>query len=249
MATKIPWCDETLNLVTGCTKVSNGCLNCYAQGLISRFGHKGDGSENDKKFNRIVLHQDRLVTPYKWKKPKSIFVCSMGDLFHDDVPAFFLDVAFQMMRKMQMHTFLVLTKRPENVLRYMHYVSSWFPPNVWFGVSVENQETADERIPKLLEIPAHKRFVSVEPMLGSININDYLDRDYHTADSNYNLLDWVICGCESGGRRRETKIDWISNLKHQCGISKTPFFLKQMDVGGELVEMPTLNGKIWNQKP
>lgn len=249
MATKIPWCDETLNLVTGCTKVSPGCKFCYAEGLIARFGHRRDGSVDDKKFNRIVLHPDRLKTPHKWKKPKSIFVCSMGDLFHESIPAFFIQDFITMSMKLPRHTFLVLTKRPEKVIRYVNYFDEILPLNVWLGVSVEDQKTADERIPELLKSSAAKHFVSVEPMLGPVNLNEYLDRDHNTADSGRNLLDWVVCGCESGNRRRETKLDWISSLKHQCGISKTPFFLKQMDVGGKLVEMPMLNGKIWNQKP
>lgn len=257
MATKIPWCDETLNLVTGCTKVSPGCKNCYAEGFISRFGHKRDGSENDKKFSRIVLHQDRLETPYKWKRPKSILVPSMGDLFHENVPSFVLTQVFDMIRELQRHTFLLLTKRPENVLKYMHYVSSWFPPNAWIGVSVEDQETADKRIPELLNIPSNMRFVSVEPILEKIDLTTWLGISEGSpglfARDTGSYLDWVIAGCESGNKRRLAKIDWFRSLRDQCVVAKVPFFLKQAEGYNDgkfvVVEMPVLDGRIWNQKP
>ena len=241
MPTKIQWCDETLNIVTGCTKISAGCKNCFAEGMIKRFGHNRDGSENDKIFNRIVLHPDRLQTPAKWKKPKSIFLCSMGDLFHPDIDANFIYRVMGMMGSLPRHTFLLLTKRPDRIPNYLTLIQESFTPNVWLGVSVSTQGDADSLIPILLQIPAAKHFVSVEPMLEEINLIDYLP-----------LLSWVICGCESGPKRRPSDINWFRNLLDQCRYidpPAVPFFLKQAEFNGKIVKMPSLDGQVWSEKP
>lgn len=255
MPTKIEWCDEVWNVVTGCTKISPGCKNCYAERVTKRFGH-GDhrlhGSSPDKRFENVTIHPERMVYPQRWKKPRSVFVCSMGDLFHKSVNFLFIDAVFNMTQEVDRHTYLILTKRPERVLEYFYsfeHLDSDLP-NVWFGVSVENQKTADERIPLLLQIPAVKRFVSVEPMLGKINLVDYLPG-----------IDWVIAGCESGPKRRIAKTDWFRSLRDQCVAAKVPFFLKQMNgyittrqrhgtvskLG--VIKMPMLDFIAWNQKP
>ncbi|KKL19936.1 hypothetical protein LCGC14_2460460, partial [marine sediment metagenome] len=196
MPTKIEWTDETWNPVTGCTKVSEGCKFCYAERLSKRFGQDFD----------VTLHPDRLGIPLRWRKPRRVFVVSMGDLFHEDVPDQFIDKVFAVMALTPWHTYQVLTKRPERIVSYINAANRreritkgygpleaaltgeqwnigggwgvdpgampWPLPNVWLGVSVENQEAADERIPLLLETPAAVRFVSCEPLLSGLDLRD-----------------------------------------------------------------------------
>ncbi len=255
MSTKIPWTDETLNVVTGCTRISPGCKHCYAEPIIKRFGHQGKGEDDNKVFNDVVMHPDRLEVPRKWKKPKSIFLCSMGDLFHYQVPSDFIFKVSGMMGSFPRHTFLVLTKRPQRAIDYINLVQESFTPNVWIGVSVEDQESADERIPRLLNIPGRriKRFVSVEPMLEKIDLTTWLgisegDPGRFARDTGSDL-DWVIAGCESGPKRRPVKTDCFRSLRDQCVTAGVPFFLKQMDVGGKIVKMPVLDRCVWAAKP
>lgn len=184
MSTAIEWTDATWNPVTGCTKVSPGCTHCYAERVSKRFG---------RDFSKVTLHPDRLKIPLRWRKPRRVFVCSMGDLFHEDVPDAFIAKTFAVMAECPWHTFQVLTKRAE---RMRSLVSSadllgrvttrvsmmrldrnvpdvrpdWPLPNVHLGVSVENQKAADERIPLLLETPATVRFISAEPLLGPLDL-------------------------------------------------------------------------------
>lgn len=252
MPTKIEWADEVWNVVTGCTKISPGCKNCYAEGMVKRFGHRGNIDRNniDKDFSHVVTHLDRMAKPNSWKKPRFVFVCSMGDLFHEDVPFdFIMDVETEM-RDSELHTFLLLTKRPDRAARYIAARMDPFSDNVWLGVSVEDQKTADERISILLKIPAMNRFVSVEPILEKIDIAKWL-----FTGLGLKGLDWVIAGCESGPRRRPAKIDWFRSLRDQCVTAKVPFFLKQ--VGGNpyvnekptVIKMPKIDGQAWNQRP
>lgn len=252
MPTKIEWCDEVWNVVTGCTKISAGCQNCYAEGIIKRFGHgghKAHGSSPDKRFENVTMHPERGVIPYMWKKPRSVFVCSMGDLFHKSVPFDFIDAVFSVMGTVYRHTYLVLTKRPERLKQYIQFDvdQNEYKPlkNVWLGVSVEDQKTADERIPILLQIPAAKRFLSIEPILEKVNLIDYLPE-----------IDWVIAGCESGPKRRPAKTEWFRSLRDQCqhiDPPAVPFFLKQVNgyINGKsvVVKMPMLDWITWNQKP
>ena len=215
----IEWTDKTWNPVTGCTKVSAGCKNCYAERLFPR-PYPG------RAFTDVRLHPERLRQPFHWRKPRRVFVNSMSDLFHEAGPDEFLDQVFAVMALRPRHVFQCLTKRPERMQRYLNSraksVEYWerqarefgytfkfqwegevigtcpFPlPNVWLGVSVEDQEAADARIPLLLETPAAIRFLSCEPLLGRIDLR--LDQ--------YKRLDWVIVGGESGPRARSMDLD------------------------------------------
>ena len=251
--TKIEWATEVWNPVTGCTPISEGCQNCYAKRMAQRL--KGRfGYPEDEPF-RVTFHFDRLSQPRHWKNPRRIFVCSMGDLFHDNVKFYsYRDIVFQLYSNKR-HTFFLLTKRPDrmkeiinSVFRY-YYPSDWPFPNVYLGVSCENQARADERIPILLQIPAAKRFVSIEPMLGPVDFS-------HLPESGAEL-DLVIAGCESGPNRRQAKTQGFRDLKNQCVDAGVPFFLKQMEEPfmfgyqqkRKVVKMPLLDGRIWNQMP
>lgn len=254
MPTKIEWATETWNPVTGCTPISEGCANCYAKRMSKRLVGRC-GYPEDEPF-RVTLHPDKLDQPMKWKKPRMIFVCSMGDLFHEDVPNSFLDQIFAVMAKAEQHIFLILTKRPkrakEYILKAMYdencNYQGWYEAindlgipdvtpmeNVWLGVTAENQARADERIPVLLQIPAAKRFVSVEPMLGPVDLSlsDGVDLSMSIGTGlkpgkSYliNSLDWVICGGETGPGARPMHPDWVRSLRDQCQAAGVPFFFK-----------------------
>lgn len=256
---KIEWTDKTWNPVTGCTKVSQGCKHCYAETFYERFNGKGS-------FRNITCHPDRLLMPMRWKKPSMVFVNSMSDLFHEKVPFEFIDQVFAIMGFCQQHTFQVLTKRADRMLEYfrkerMHYwrqvalkLKGCFPPhfehgssfpNVWLGVSAEDQKTAAERIPYLLDVPAAVRFVSCEPLLGPINlahlsadsarhpeycqINALTGRhtDMARPCADVNKIDWVIVGGESGHGARPMYPDWVRSIRKQCETARTVFFFKQ----------------------
>lgn len=213
---KIEWTDKTWNPVTGCTKVSQGCKHCYAERLYERFHGKGS-------FKNVTCHQDRLSQPLKWRKPAMVFVNSMSDLFHEDVPFDFIVEVFHIMSKCPQHTFQVLTKRAD---RMMEFMCEWIPnpygtpfeplPNVWFGVSVEDQKAANERIPFLKQVPAVVRFLSCEPLLGPLLLNMDLEN-----------LHWVIVGGESGHGARPMHPDWVRSIRYQCIAAGVPFFFKQ----------------------
>lgn len=287
----IAWTDETWNVVTGCTPVSEGCRNCYAErysrrgiGDFKRRDFVEDGGITLRKrlFNEIAIHPGRLEKPLHWKKPRRIFVCSMGDLFHESVPAAFIDTVFAVMALCQQHTFQVLTKRPERMRDYLKNRSGqiasvivayrikmgfddpikpcpwicdaggeWFPlPNVWLGATAENQSEALGRIPILLETPAITRFVSCEPLLEEINFFDWLG-PYGPPGSLQEPpgLDWIIAGCESGPGRRPAILEWFADLCNQCESAGVPFLLKQMEINGQVVKEPYLDGRQWLQFP
>lgn len=242
---KIEWTDATWNPVTGCTRVSEGCRNCYIERTPAfrihgrKFAHGTTG---------VQLHPDRLDQPLKWKAPRRIFVNSLSDLFHEDVPDEFIDQVMRAMANTKRHTYQVLTKRPARMLTYL---SGWWKrcyqdfesgayipvnpcPHIWFGVSVENQETADERIPLLLQTPAAVRFVSAEPLLGPVNIKKWVEcctcapDGEHCDSCLYGSLDWVIVGGESGPRSRPCDLSWIRSVKNQCKQADVPVFIKQL---------------------
>jgi protein gp37 len=223
---KIEWTDATWNPVTGCSPVSEGCKHCYAKRNAQGRLRGRVGYDREDPF-RVKVHAGRMGQPLRWVKPRRIFVCSMGDLFHEDVPEETLAEIFQNMAWAHEHTFMVLTKRPERMKRLLtddDFISSvvdnggecadwpWPLKNVWLGVTAENQTRADERIPVLMETPSAIRFVSVEPMLGPVN--------------PALALDWVICGGETGPGARPLHPDWVRGLRDQCVSARVPFFFK-----------------------
>lgn len=263
--TKIEWADEVWNPVTGCTKVSQGCKNCYAERIAKRFW-------KPRKFDQVRCHPDRLDDPRAWIKPRRVFVNSMSDLFHPDVPLDFILAIFYRMGQHDRHKYIVLTKRPHRMLKFFHYWSEtnrvqineglpFFEPpmqNVWLGVSVEDQKTADERIPLLLQTPAAVRFVSVEPMLESVDINMAIFGHIRRSGDPYPTkfswvkgigIDWVICGSESGPGARPFEMDWARSLRDQCREASVPFFFKQANIEGQIVKMPALDDMVHAEFP
>lgn len=246
MATTIEWTDETWNPVTGCSKVSPGCKNCYAETVANRFW-KG------RKFTDVWTHADRLDAPLHWRKPRRVFVNSMSDLFHEDVPDEFIDKVFAVMALAPQHTFQVLTKRPERMRDWGAVRGKWsgvwvdtdrrliwteqrigtLKPtqwplrNVWLGVSVEDQQRADERIPLLLQTPAAVRFLSCEPLLGPVDIGLTSPRSYES-DCQNDGITWVIIGGESGHGARPCNIAWVRSLVEQCRAAGVACFVKQL---------------------
>ena len=241
MSNPIGWCEKTWNPVTGCTPISPGCANCYAKRMATRLAGRY-GYPDDDPF-RVTLHPKRLEEPLHWCKPQHIFVCSMADLFHDEVPFEFVDFIFAATVLAPQHTYLILTKRPRRMAEYIERgpggvegrakralrgddpmtpvltgkTLAWPLPHVWLGVTAEDQQRADERIPILLSIPAAKRFVSTEPMLGPV---DLLERGY-LADHEWKKgtpggLDWVIAGGETGRGARPMHPEWVRALRDQC---------------------------------
>jgi len=253
--TKIDYLNMTWNPTHGCSPISEGCKNCWARRLASKMAAIGaSGYLKDDPF-RVTCMPGKLLEPSKVKKPARVGVSFMGDLFHGDMPYRFIEKVWDTMSYCPQHTFLILTKRPVNAQMFYNYMNeknrnACFG-NIWIGVSAENQKTADERIPILLEIPAAVRFVSVEPMLGIIEVSEYLQGFEH-GNWHHKLprLDWVICGAESGGKRRPFSRDWAKSLLEQCQDAGVPFFYKQgISDKGNRIRMPRLKGKIWNQLP
>lgn len=257
----IEWCDATWNPTVGCSRVSEGCKNCYAFSLHD-MRHKAymEGKKLPKQyakpFKEVQTFEDRLVMPLKWKRPRKIFVNSLSDLFHKDIPDHFIWNVFHIMAKCPQHTFQVLTKRPERMMR-MFKNRYWrdfgdmralviegqhretdmpFLPNVWLGTSVENQQSADDRILPLLATPAVVRFLSCEPLLGPVNLSMRLDR-YDMVPG----IDWIIVGGESGPKARPMQQEWLISLRDQCEAEGVPFFFKQWGEWvpfNQAVEMP-----------
>ena len=224
----IEWTDTTWNPVTGCTKVSPGCAHCYAEGITLRFRRGGPFLPGK---TTITLHHDRLDAPSRWKAPRRVFVNSMSDLFHEEVPFDFVREVFLRMAEHHQHVYQVLTKRPERMLEYVRWEKAMdWPHHVWAGVSAENQYWADRRIPVLSEIPAKVRFLSVEPLVKEVSLGSYLEH-----------VQWVIVGGESGHRARPMKPEWAIRVRDDCLNAGVPFFFKQWGgrtskSGGRLLE-------------
>lgn len=303
---RIEWCDATWNPVVGCTRVSEGCRNCYAERVAKRLAAMGQEqyqtvlNQQDRWNGRVNVVPSALDLPFRWKKPRRIFVNSMSDLFHENVPDGFIMQVFNAMWRLPRHTFIVLTKRPERMRDFMvrlgdcdaedpsqfknargpeetqaahpsgrgqlfaemlrsmgtppkgcaYPTFDWmggmlywpdYPPNVWLGVSVEDQAAADARIPELVRTPAAVRFVSVEPMLGAVDL-EFVDSDganrldalrgYAHIDGRNEpwktgALNWVIVGGESGPNARPVHPDWVRSVRDQCVTAGVPFFFKQ----------------------
>jgi protein gp37 len=210
--------------------------------LAGRYGYPAD-----EPF-RVTLHLDRLDEPLRWKKPRQIFVSSMGDLFHESVPFGFVEEVWRRFT-IKRHSFLVLTKRPQRMLDFYRYWRDgpdfeFWADNLWLGVTAENQNRAGERIPILLNIPAAVRFVSVEPMLEPVDIERWLpiSQSYrrwreHRGDRD-RWIDWFIIGCESGPNRRPMKLEWVVDLVRQCKATGVPVFVKQIEVNGRVSHDP-----------
>ncbi len=263
--TAISWCSKTWNLTAGCTKVSEGCRNCYAARLVAtRLRHLPHNEYLAEKTasgydwtGPVNLRPEKLEEPLRWRKPEIVFVDSQSDLFHEKVPFQFIDRVFDVMATCRRHTFLVLTKRPE---RMQEFVTDWndryLPgravamklPNVHLGVSVENQQAADERIPLLLQTPAAVRWISAEPLIGPIHLGP---ENCHVPDASMvdRTIDWIVVGCESGPGARPCDPDWIRHLRDQASAGGSKFYLKQMMVGGKLVHLPELDGRQHTEVP
>jgi len=229
---KIEWTESTWNPVTGCTKISSGCKNCYAERMAKRLQKMGQ--PNYMNGFQVTLHEHILDYPLRWKKPQTIFVNSMSDLFHEQIPEVFILKVFDVMKKAHWHTFQVLTKRSQR-LKELAKQLEW-PSNVWIGVSVENEDV-QFRIDALKEVPASVRFLSLEPLLGPLPFIELAN------------IDWVIVGGESGPRARPIKEEWVIEIKEQCVKQNVPFFFKQWGGVNKKKSGRLLEGKTWDEMP
>lgn len=255
MPTAIEWTDETWNPVTGCTKVSPGCDNCYAERVTNRF-KRGP-------FAEVRLHYDRLDQPLDWVRPRKIFVCSMGDLFHSAVDWEFICEAFHVMERCNQHIFQILTKRPGRLAYFAKHIyapgigAPRWPENIWVGTSVESAKYLP-RLDVLARVPAKVRFVSCEPLLGPLDLSPWLGLDAEVV-AHYPLTDetavalhrlgmaaarklhgvqWVIVGGESGPNARPMHPDWARLIREDCHAAGVPFFFKQWGEWGSDPDNP-----------
>lgn len=271
--TSIEWTDVVWNPVTGCSKVSEGCRHCYAEAVAHRFW-------GAREFTDVQCHADRLEQPLHWKTPRRIFVNSMSDLFHEDVPDEFIERVWAVMACADWHTFQILTKRPERMHRFLCVEDHWdqigrnvveISPfaakrglhrrlngqkifgHVWLGVSIEDQKTADERIPILLQTPAAVRWVSAEPLLGVVDLSRVMfhanggvglvhDVMRFRKSEAFGTLDWVVIGGESGPGARPCDIGHIRTIVQQCRASQVPCFVKQL--GSKPIYLPGTAGDL-----
>lgn len=231
-SSSIEWTESTWNPLTGCTKISPGCKHCYAERMAKRL--KAMGQPNYANGFELTLHEHVLAYPLRWKKPQMIFVNSMSDLFHKDVPLEFIYKTFAIMREASWHTFQVLTKRSERLLEMDHQLE--WPPNVWMGVSVELQKYAF-RIDDLRNTHAHTKFLSLEPLLGPLPSIDLMG------------IDWVIVGGESGPGARPLKKAWVADIRDQCLEAGVPFFFKQWGGVRKKQNGRTLDGRTHDEMP
>lgn len=229
---KIEWTESTWNPVTGCTKISAGCANCYAERMAKRL--HAMGQFNYRNGFEVTCHEHALDRPLQWKAPRTIFVNSMSDLFHEDVPKDFITSIFSIMKRAKRHRFQVLTKRDRRLTELAPRLE--WAENIWMGVSVENRE-AKRRIDALRDIPAAVRFLSVEPLLESLGPIDL--RGIH----------WVIVGGESGPGARPMRKTWVDEIKEQCEDAAVPFFFKQWGGTNKKKAGRLLDGRTWEDVP
>lgn len=230
--TKIEWTELTWNPVTGCTKLSAGCMNCYAERMARRL--KAMGMDRYRNGFELTMHEDLIAAPLNWKKPSRVFVNSMSDLFHKDVPLDFIQRIFETMGNCPQHTFQVLTKRSERLAELSPKLN--WPENVWMGVTVENQEAA-HRLSDLRQVPARVRFVSFEPLLGPIQ------------DISLEGIHWAIVGGESGPKCRPVSEEWVRMLLSVCREYGVAFFFKQWGGTNKKRSGRLLDGRTYDEVP
>lgn len=262
--TKIEWSQEVWNPVRGCSKVSTGCKNCFAERTAARFSGPGLAYAGLTRCGRwtgeVRLIEHKLREPLRWRKSRMVFANSMSDLFHESLSDSEIGAIFAVMGAASDHTFQVLTKRARRMHEWFKwagcnfgqnvYGSGWHAgireprtwkwplPNVWLGVSVEDQYAYHLRVPFLADAPAATRFISCEPLLDEVRLSSHAD-----------ALHWVIASCESGPGRRPASPNWFRALRDDCVAAGMAFFLKQAEVGNNLVKMPRLDGRVWDQYP
>lgn len=228
----IEWTESTWNPLTGCTKVSPGCKFCYAERMANRL--QGMGHRRYANGFKLTLHEDILELPLSWKKPQRIFVNSMSDMFHEDVPTWFIHRTFDVMCRASWHQFQVLTKRSERLLELSPSLD--WPDNVWMGVSVESQDYTD-RIDHLRKTGAVVKFLSLEPLLGPLPGLDLRG------------INWVIVGGESGPGSRPMELEWVLGINAQCRKSRVSFFFKQWGGFNKKKTGRLLQGRTWDELP
>jgi protein gp37 len=228
----IEWTEMTWNPTTGCTKISDGCKFCYAEVMSRRL--KAMGIPKYRNGFKITTHPETLNIPFSWKKSKIVFVNSMSDLFHEDVPLDYIKRVFKVMNDNPQHIFQVLPKRAENLYNY-NFDLDW-TPNIWMGVSVENEKVID-RVDFLRKTGAAIKFLSCEPLLGPLQDMDLVG------------IDWVIVGGESGRKPRMMKKEWAIDIKDQCQMQSIPFFFKQWGGTNKKKNGRLLNDKFYNEMP
>jgi len=267
MPSKIEWTEESWNPVTGCTPISEGCVHCYARRMATRL--RGRAGYPAQEPFRVTKHRDKLQQPRRWRRPRRVFVCSMGDLFHPEVDFSSIRDIYETAREHPQHTYIFLTKRPHRMHQFTEYMlrktdlTEIWGSNMWIGVTAENQARANERIPVLLDTPAAVRFVSVEPMLEPVKL---WERTPNGAMRNLGPvatgrgLDWVICGGETGPGARPMSPEWAQELLWECVTAHVPFFFKrhgsynERAQGEAYVSDPSNTGRLlkgleWNQYP
>ena len=230
--TRIEWTELTWNPTTGCNKVSQGCKFCYAEVMARRL--KAMGLEKYRNGFELTLHEDALKIPYTWKQPKIVFVNSMSDLFHKDIPLEFIQRVFKVMNDNPQHVFQVLTKRADILLKY-HKELDW-THNIWMGVSVEDAKSLS-RINLLRRTRAKVKFLSCEPLIGPLT------------DLNLKKINWVIVGGESGRRPRPMKPEWVFEIHNKCIEENVPFFFKQWGGTNKKKTGRLLNGRTYDEMP
>ena len=229
---QIEWTESTWNPVTGCTKISPGCKHCYAERMAWRL--QAMGQPNYINGFAVTLHEHMLTRPLEWKKPQTIFVNSMSDLFHQDVPFEFIQKVFAVMQQAHWHQFQVLTKRSDRLLELSQQLE-WMP-NIWMGVSVESEKYTF-RIDHLRQTEAMVKFLSLEPLLGPLSGLDLTN------------INWVIVGGESGPGARPLKREWVTDIRDQCQQARVPFFFKQWGGVRKKQRGRELEGRTWDEMP
>ena len=230
--TSIEWTELTWNPTTGCTKISDGCKFCYAETMSKRL--QAMGIEKYKDGFKVRMHPETLRIPYSWKSAKVVFVNSMSDLFHEDIPLDFIKKVFKVMNENPQHVFQVLTKRAERLLN-VHKELKW-THNIWMGTSVENEKVID-RINLLRKTGAKVKFLSCEPLIGPLE------------NMNLKKIDWVIVGGESGHRPRKMEVDWVLDIQEQCAKAKAAFFFKQWGGRNKKAAGRLLNNQTYDEMP